>query len=187
MKNKLLIIIVVCILLLTLLIVVASMIKPRQKVESADAVPTSIPTTFPVTTISVRSKTISVIPTLQTDQGGINPQSVQAQASQREIKKITRTLPFEKEVMTSKGIKTSIVIPSADLQDNTWSLYVQIFGIDYNVPESSNDYVIMKQAFRESAQEVFTWLQKNGVDLKSIIIVWGDRKFIQNRAEEWLK
>ena len=78
-------------------------------------------------------------------------------------------------------------IPAKDLQENTWSLTVQVFGIDYQVPENSQDYQIMKASFREAANAVFEWMKSNGVNPQKTIIRWGDKAFIKQQAEEWLQ
>jgi len=45
----------------------------------------------------------------------------------------------------------------------------------------------MKQSFKEAANDVFTWMQSKGADPRKMFIVWGDRKFIQDSAEMWLR
>ena len=63
---------------------------------------------------------------------------------------------------------------------------MQIFGIDYQSPENTTDYAIAKSTFLEAANKVFAWMESKGADPNKIIISWGDRQFIQERAEKWL-
>lgn len=134
------------------------------------------------------SKTIKQIPTLAPQQGaGVDIQSAPAEASKQELKKIRPFLPFSKEVKVSDTITASILIPSADLQTNQWSLNVDISGINYRVANGTPEYTTMRNAFRIAADEVFYFLKSNGVDTTKLAITWGSRKFIQDRALEWLK
>lgn len=127
------------------------------------------------------------LPTYVPEQGrGVNLKAPLIKNSTREIEKLYRYLPLNQEVKLSTGLTVSIVIPAKSLQSNPWTLTVQIFGIDYEVPQSDPNYLLMKNSFQEATNIVFNWMKKNNANLQNIIINWGDRKFIQDRAEEWL-
>lgn len=115
----------------------------------------------------------------------INLQSQEVVNSQAEINKIKTKLPLEETFTATNGIESTILIPASEFQDSEWTLTILINGIDYQVPveEEANS----KQAFLESTQKVFNWLESQGADPSKIYIVWGDKKFIQDKATEWLK
>ena len=63
---------------------------------------------------------------------------------------------------------------------------VYIFGINYEVENDSRDYLIQKVSFQEGAKEVFSFLKQNNIDVTNLIVRWGDRKKIRDKAENWL-
>lgn len=127
------------------------------------------------------------LPTYPPDKGqGVDLESPVVQTSIAEIEKLYPYLPYLRDYQVSTGLTVSIVIPAKDLQGSPWTLLVQIFGIDYNVPSGSEEYERMKTSFLEAANSVFEWMRSNQVDPQKIFISWGDRALIQDRAEEWL-
>ena len=127
-------------------------------------------------------------PTYPPDQGqGIDLGSQFTQTSIAEVQKLYPHLPYLKDYTLSTGLAVSIVIPAKDLQYNPWSLTVQIFGIDYELPPDDPEYQRMKTSFLEAANTVFEWIRSNGADPQKIIVSWGDKAFIQDQAEEWLQ
>lgn len=132
--------------------------------------------------------TVNLIPTLKPEQGqGINMNSKQIQQATFEIKKITPDIPYEKNITLSTGLSVSILIPPKELLDNPWTLSVQIFNIDYQVPPQDKEYEKMKKSFREAAYIVLDWIRSKGCDPNKMVISWGDKAYIQRTAEEWLK
>lgn len=103
------------------------------------------------------------------------------------LQAIGHNLPYTKDFQLSTDLTVSVVIPAKDLQYNPWSLTVQIFGIDYEVPAGDPEYQRMKTSFLEAANLVFEWIRSNGADPQKIIVSWGDKAFIQDQAEEWLQ
>lgn len=163
-------------------------IRPTQTIISYPT-PTSVPLlrTTPVKQKLPLPQSIRNAPTYAPNQGqGVNLESTLVQTSMTEIEKLAFYLPYLKEYKLSTNLTVSIVIPAKDLQDNPWTLSVQIFAIDYGVPEDSPDYQVMKTSFIEAANAVFEWMKSLGVDPQKIIIRWGDKAFIKERAEEWL-
>jgi|GEM_PF-1323427 len=131
--------------------------------------------------------TIDQVPRLSEENGGgldINSQEIQNSIAQ--VNKLKDHMPYHKIGTTSKGIEIEIFIPPADLQENEWTVTAHIFGIDYQTPEDSDDYQMMRVSFLEGAAEVMDFIKAQGGDPQQIIIKWGDRAFIQDRAHEWL-
>jgi len=133
-------------------------------------------------------QSINNAPTYPPDKGqGIDIESEFIQSATNEVQKLYPYLPYLVDYQLSTGLTASIVIPAQDLQENPWSLTVQIFGIDYQVPADSQDYQLMKDSFREAANVVFEWMNSYGVDPQKLIVRWGDKALIKERAEEWLQ
>lgn len=131
---------------------------------------------------------VNDVPTLAPQQGGgIDLNSSVIQASSTEIKKITSYLPYEQDAVLSTGESVSILIPAADLQENTWTMNAQIFGINYNTSPDQPDYEVTKTSFKEAVGILFSWIRQQGANPDKIIFIWGDKKYIQDQAEAWLK
>lgn len=166
--------------------------KPKSNISSISPTPLPKPTSIPppvtkVPVISVIPPSTNNLPTYAPEKGrGVDLEAPLIKNSTREIQKLYRLLPFNREVRLSTGLTVSIVIPAQDLQSNPWTLMVQIFGIDYEVPQSDPSYPLMKSSFQEATRVVFNWIKNNNANLQDIIISWGDRQFIQDRAEEWV-
>ncbi len=118
--------------------------------------------------------------------GGVNTSSPQVVDSAYEISKLTSSLPYQKDLNLSTGLKVNVLIPGQNLQINGWTLTVQIFGIDYQVTDGDKDYELMKKSFLEASKDIFSWMISQGVDPRKVIISWGDQSFIQQSAEKWL-
>lgn len=149
----------------------------------------TLPERYPVVSIRPdftppKQESLPVIP--QAQGGGIDVKSQQVRQSTTEINKLTSSLPYLQNLVLTTGQTVDIAIPGKNLQLNAWTLTVQIFGIDYQSPENTTDYAIAKSTFLEAANKVFAWMESKGADPNKIIISWGDRQFIQERAEKWL-
>lgn len=118
--------------------------------------------------------------------GGIDVRSEAVRRSTAEIRKLTSSLPYQQSLNLSTNKTVEILIPSQNLQLNAWTLTVQIFDLDYQIPENDPDYNLAKASFIEAANSIFSWMESKGADPNKMIIVWGDRAFIQERAEQWL-
>lgn len=129
---------------------------------------------------------IKTIPTLAPSEGkGLDLQSEPVIESVGELSKIKGKLPYIKTI--NSGSKTvEIVIPERKYQDNDYTLLVNLSGIDFRVASDSNDYFDNRKAFIQAAEDVFSWLKQNDVDIKKIIIKWGDRTFMNDKANTWL-
>jgi hypothetical protein len=149
----------------------------------------SIPTRYPISSVKPdfsppKQADLPFIP--QNQGGGIDTQSEAVKQSVVEINKLVPFLSHQESLVLSTGEKVQISIPSKNLQLNAWTLTVQIFNIDYQVEKQTPEYEVMKASFIEAANRVFDWMKTKGANPDKIIISWGDRAFIQERAEEWL-
>lgn len=138
--------------------------------------------------ISPYFKQTDQIPTLSPQRGGgVDTSSQVVLVSIREINKLSSFIPYVSDVTLSTGIPVSIVIPGEDLQTNPWELAVYINNIDYNVSSGDPDYALMRQSFIEASDIVLSKIKENGADPGKIYITWGDKAYIRNQAEEWLR
>ena len=106
--------------------------------------------------------------------------------SQAEINKLESGLPFQKDIVTASGKSLSILVPSQKNQYNPWTLSVNISGVNYQIGQTDPQYTLRRQDFLEATEVVFTWMKSLKADPNKIIITWGDKEYIQNKAEEWL-
>lgn len=156
--------------------------KPTQSIPS--------PTPIPLEEIlrRVNTPSLETIPTSAPDKGGgVDLESTLVQKSLAAITKLAPNIPYQKDVTLSTGLPVTILIPEKSLQSNEWTLTAQIFGIDYEVTKASSNYETMKSSFQEAAGMVFAWMESNGVNPDDVLIQWGDRAFIQEAAEGFLK
>ena len=185
-KKIALLILISFVVLISLIIIVNILQRSSQKKEEPS--PTGILRTSPPQKPIAVPQSIRNAPTFPPEKGkGVDIESEFIKTSTAEVQKLYPALPYLRDYNVSTGLTVSIVIPAKDLQENTWSLTVQVFGIDYQVPENSQDYQIMKASFREAANAVFEWMKSNGVNPQKTIIRWGDKAFIKQQAEEWLQ
>ena len=139
-------------------------------------------------TISVQPKKIADIPRLTDQQGGgINTQTKTVVDSVKNIESLSSKLPFNNSFTSSSGLEVEILIPSKEYLENDWTLTVQMFGIDYQVPDGDPEYESMKQSFREGANIVFKFIEDAGLNPNDFIILWGNRQIIQDSSEKWLQ
>jgi len=117
---------------------------------------------------------------------GIDTKSDLVQQSIQEIDNVSALLPYTTDIQLLDGRTIEIVIPSMSIADNEWTLLVQLFGVDYEIPIDSTEYELEKQAFLEGVTHVNTFFKKNNIDSSKIIIIWGDREFMHKRAQMWL-
>lgn len=118
--------------------------------------------------------------------GGVNLESSLVQQSQAEVTKILPFLPYETAIQTPAGGTVSILIPGAQFQTTPWVLDVEIFGVAYQVSDDAADYNLQKDLFKQAASSIFDWIETAGGNPEKIIINWGDRAYIRERAEKWL-
>ena len=193
-KRKITIITIIAVSVLVVLVVLTMVFRNRigGQTNNQTAVTPTIPaqtiTPFRSVTIDAQPETLNAIPTFTPEEGaGLNINSPVAQQSEAEIAKLYPFLPHEQNIVLPDGSQASFLIPQEDYQDNTWSILVNVYGIDFHVPIDSPFYAQQKSAFKIVVNEVLTWIKNRGADPNKVIIIWGDRAFIQDRAEEWLQ
>jgi len=154
---------------------------PIQNVYSTPTATNILPTVEP----SILPPVITTVPTLPNNQG-LDLNSREIQDSIGEIQKIYPALPYSDDYTSSTGVDVSILIPGKDFQDSSWTLTVNVSGINYNTSPDQSDYNQMKSSFIEAANKIFTWINNQRADPKKIIYQWGDKKYIQDQATAWL-
>jgi len=45
----------------------------------------------------------------------------------------------------------------------------------------------MKKSFQLAVASINKWIKEKGVDPQKIMIIWGDKEYIQNKSQEWLE
>lgn len=172
-------------ILLVLIAIATSFSSPEQPPVTSLS-PTPVPNR--TTPQNVKPQSLQTIPTLSEEQGGgVNLQSPEVVRSLAAINTLSPFMPFKKEITASTGLPITILVPGINLQSNPWTLTVLIEGIDYNVGPTESNYTFMKSSFREAAAIVFAWMQEHGVNPNNVLIQWGDRAFVQESAENFLK
>lgn len=194
-KKKIYLLIFASIAVLFILMILFNSLQNRT---ASQVEPTSTPTPYPTPTSVELVRTspppqtipepqsIKNAPAYTPEKGqGIDLESEIIKSSTAEVEKLYPYLPYIIDYQLSTGLTVSVVIPGKDLQENPWTLTVQIFGIDYQIPQDSQDYELMKNSFREAAASVLDWVKTKDVDTQKLIIRWGDKTLIKERAEEW--
>ncbi|CAN5170849.1 hypothetical protein BH09PAT2_BH09PAT2_00310 [soil metagenome] len=180
------ILIVLSIALLVLILIYYYYIAKKNTSTSSPEI--SITPTKTPNTINIVSKNLEDAPKLAPEKGGgLDISSNVLKESALNIEKIISKLPYNKNLTSNEGVNIEILIPNSKYQENRWTLLVNIFGIDYEVPAGTPEYVAMRNAFREGAADVFAFIKDSGADPEKIIIKWGDRSIVEDRAIEWVK
>jgi len=172
---------VAAVILLVLVLVISVMTNGGKPPVIA---PTPAPTTGPLP----ETKTIDVIPTFAPGKGmGVDTTAPPVKASTDAVRQLMPYFPLEHVVTAGDGTRITVLIPGKESQNTAWTLTVNVYGVDFGVPASDPAFATEREHFRETASWVFSWLTGKGVDPTTVIISWGDRAYIQDRAEEWLR
>lgn len=135
-----------------------------------------------------KTQSINTLPQLPEEMiGGVDTTSPQVQSSIKSIRKISPFLPYSHIFTTKNKIKIEVFLPESKYMENEWTLSANVFGIDYMIPENHPQYATMKEAFKEGALDVISFLENHDVDPTKVYIQWGDRRFIQDRADRWIR
>lgn len=138
------------------------------------------------TTTNPSFNSVDRAPTIVTTQGaGVNIESPEVQSSIDELSVLTAALPYQKS-LTVNGTDLEITIPQIDSQAHSWILIVYIDPIDFQAPIGTSEYTTNKDLFLQAAVHINDWMKGKGINPTKVIIKWGDRAFMQTRAEEWL-
>jgi len=186
---------IVFILLLIILfgiVLAVDLFSKKKKITTPQNINQVSITTFPTLTVK-RSETYpsdntgELLPTYSPEIGkGINLEAPQISSSINEIQKLYSYLPYIYTFKTTKNKEVSIIIPDKDSQINSWTLTINIFGLNYRSQKGNADYDLMKNSFTETVLFVKKWIEEKGVDFTKIMINWGEEEFIQNKSQEWL-
>ncbi len=132
-------------------------------------------------------KSTQQLPTLPPSKGnGLDIQSKEVKASQKQIDTLSQSLPFRTTVKLDTGESAIVGIPSGQYQDNQWTLIVYS-DIDFISPVGTPEYNTSKKLFLKAAQTIHDWIISKGADPSQIYIQWGDDAVTQNRAKDWLQ
>lgn len=182
-RTKLTIIVLAGILIFVLLLIVI--------VRTVQRSPETILTDQPPEVIQQEAqplRNITSIPRIPDEQGGgVDTQSAEIKLSKRSIQAIQNQLPYISYTTSPDGIDVEVVIPSQDMVSNDWTLLVNIFGPDYQIPDDDPEYEIMKRAFLTGVAEVLTFFDEQDIDRSEVLIQWGDRAIIGERSQKWLQ
>lgn len=101
--------------------------------------------------------------------------------------RLESSLPiYIKNFQTSNGIKTTLnvyTIPS----DPPYLVHIEIYGIDFEDQNTSKENNPNVAAFIDSFQEIKRQLTAKGVDIHNIYFIFGQRMYIQETADLWIK
>lgn len=120
------------------------------------------------------------------NQGNTDVNASQTKDDINEISKLYPYLPYEAKTTLSTGISVDIVIPAKEFQTTSWTLNVGTYGIDFSLPTSDPNYTKMKNSFRETVNDIFTWEQSHGVNPSKIVYIWGNGGKDQITAKSWI-
>ncbi len=190
MKKTIYIIIFISIFFLFFYII-SSLFRSQNTSEKPNLTPT--PTSSPYfrreflkeVTPPPSTRTIPTIPSSQG--GGVNTNEDKVEASTAEIKKVLPYLPIKRPYTLSTGRIVDIIISTNGLETRPWVLPVYIGGIDYTIPATHAQYAEERSTFLEAVNIIYTILKEHGAKPENMYINWGDRAFIQERAEQWLQ
>lgn len=169
--------------LLVVILLLFILVTSQKKVGTPGQDATNLPTSGPPTP-TIIPLFIDAIPTTSQGASYFDLSSPQITSSKSEIARLVPYLPYRKTFTLSNKLIVTIVVPEEKLQESDWTLDVNIYDIDYQVPK--DDEKTMKQSFKEAAGLLFSWMRQRGADPEKIIIIFGDRLFMQERAKEWL-
>ena len=183
-KNPILILAIILIGVISIILLLLLTGTTTSRITRQAPTPTPVNRTFPTVQPQADPPAIKELPRINRT---INTSSQAVKTSQTEVAKLYPHLPYFNNFTSATGHKMSIVIPGSAFQDDPWKLTVNVFGVEYQMPENNPDYAREKAAFLEAANKIFTWIESNGADPDLVIIKWGDKTVIQSRAVEWLQ
>lgn len=177
----------IAVLLLLVIIVLAVLLFTNTAPPSEDAPANVSPTPVLIPQSNDPIANPPVIGELPRQNETINTTDPTVQNSEEALEIVRARLPYLKDFTSSTGREISIVIPDTQYQSYPWVLTVNIFGPDYQIPETSPQYEVEKAMFTEGANDVFTWIRSTGADPNNVLIMWSEKASVQERAEEWLE
>ena len=146
--------------------------KPKEEIKIAE---TAFTSAYSAPTIAVAGNV------------GVNLQAKDVQTSIKNIEKLNLQLPYNAKVKLDSGEETNVYIPKTNPAISQWLITVTISEVDYEIPDNSPEMAKQRDLFRKAAKSIHDWIQKQGVDPKNVMILWGDTKKVQDRSLEWLQ
>lgn len=176
------------VLLVVILFFLPSILSSLQTPNNRAPLPSITPFILSSSPIPNAPESTLLLPTNPPEAGGgVNTSALTVEVSTAEIRKVYPLLPYSQQLTLSTGLTVDVFVSDTNMNSRPWVLPVFIIGVDYNAPEGTAEYTFARASFREAALETLDWLQQQDVDTSKIFINWGDRAYIQDRAEEWLK
>lgn len=176
-----------------LLLLIIYTLAQRASTPPADILPTPAGAgPVQVTTAQIQQNLKKLIPkrpaTLPTKGPGlgIDTQAKTTQESIAEVQKLQAFLPYSTSYTGPGNTNFRVAIPARTSSDNAWTLRIAVLGIDYQVPRNDLQAQNEKAAFLQGAQLALDYIHSKGADPTKISVVWGDKKFVHDRALEWL-
>ena len=107
-----------------------------------------------------------------------------SKTSRKTIDNLIPKLPFKRTIVTSSGQEVSYVIFVNPKDDYT--LHIEIININFRDIHGSPTLPKNVLDFRDTAGDIFAWMEQNNVKPRDVFISWGDLEFVQISAEAWL-
>ena len=119
--------------------------------------------------------------------GGIDMTSEQVTIAIENKNKLKKSLPiYIENFKTSNGMSTTLNVYTIS-SDPDYLIRIDIYGIDFNNQDVSKETNPNVTAFIDSFEEIKKRLTAEGVDIHNIYFILGQRKFIQETADLWIK
>ena len=106
-----------------------------------------------------------------------------SQDSKAQLAKIKDKLPYRKSILSSTGDQITV---STHHQGDEFTLYVEMFPIEFQSSYEDPNLPRNVLNFREGATFLYNWLKENDVDPSKIFISWGSKAYTQETARQWL-
>ncbi|MBP7832792.1 MAG: hypothetical protein KA035_03415 [Candidatus Levybacteria bacterium] len=176
------------ILLVIILFFLPSILSNPQAPNNRTPLPNITPFILSSSPIPDAPESTLLLPTNPPSEGGgVNTSAPTVQTSTSEIRKVYPLLPYTQQLTLSTGLTVDVFVSDTNMNSRPWVLPISIEGIDYNASEGTPEYTQSRASFREAALKTLEWLKQQGVDTSKIFVSWGDRAYIQDKAEEWLQ
>jgi hypothetical protein len=175
-KKKLIIIVFILVIALTIFLISNILLQATSKNEGDN-----INNTAQKLSQLKKTEEITFIP-----DKGVDTNSIVVKDSIKNIEVLSLKLPYQEKFTTEEGVEVEIAINDITLELQNWILPVNVWGIDYQVPEDDPEYQNQKKAFIQASLRVYDFINSQDIDPSKIIISWGGREFIRTTAERWL-
>ncbi|MBI4037501.1 hypothetical protein HY382_00470 [Candidatus Curtissbacteria bacterium] len=117
--------------------------------------------------------------------GKLDESSKVNKESKTSIEKLAEKLPYRETITTATGTEVRFAI-IGDAK-SPYTLYIEIFGIDFLNDYSDPALPKNVQDFRDTAKGILGWINKQGADPSKIFISWGEKQYEREAAKAWLE